>query len=77
MVRNNDATTACSTSAKHRVKQIRNPNIEIRNKVKDRINLKSKKTKTPNPKESRLEFCLWLFEILSTFGFRASNFPTD
>jgi hypothetical protein len=33
------------------------------------------KSKTPNPKEACLEFDLfWSFEIVSNFGFRASNF---
>jgi hypothetical protein len=38
------------------------------------INLKSGKSKTPNPKEACLEFyTFWSFEIVSNFGFRASN----
>jgi hypothetical protein len=39
------------------------------------MNLKSGKAKTSNPKEACLEFDLfWAFEIVSNFGFRASNF---
>src|SRR4030095_5002441 len=40
-----------------------------------KINLKVGKSKTPNPKEACLELYLfWSFEIVSNFGFRASNF---
>src|SRR4029434_3667919 len=40
-----------------------------------KINLKLGKSKTPNPKEACLELYLfWSFEIVSNFGFRASNF---
>ena len=61
--------------AKQPAKQIQNPNIEIRNKLRDKINLKSGKSKTPNPKEACLEFYIFRsFEIVSNFGFRASNF---
>src|SRR6266508_1962593 len=63
----------------------KNPKSEYRNPKQTRrqINLKSGKSKTPNPKEACLEFYIfWSFEIVSNFGsfdmaqdtFRASNF---
>src|SRR6266568_2614080 len=55
----------------------KNPKSEYRNPKQTRrqINLKSGKSKTPNPKEACLEFyTFWSFEIVSNFGFRASNF---
>ena len=67
-------------------KQIRNPNIERgpadRNKLQDKIKLKSGKSKTPNTKEACLGFYLfWSFEIVSNFGprgfFHASNFSVS
>jgi len=54
-----------------------NPKSEYRNpkQTPRQINLKSGKSKTPNPKEACLEFYeFWSFEIVSDFGFRASNF---
>src|SRR4030095_1515610 len=54
-----------------------NPKSEARNpkQTQRQINLKSGKSKTPNPQEARLEFYkFWSFEIVSNFGFRASNF---
>jgi hypothetical protein len=36
--------------------KIRKPNIEIRNKPRKQINLKSGKSKTLNPEEARLKF---------------------
>src|SRR5206468_10004099 len=54
-----------------------NPKSEYRNpkQTQRQINLKSGKSKTPNPKEACLEFYIfWSFEIVSSFGFRASNF---
>ena len=54
-----------------------NPKSEYRNpkQTQIQINLKSGKSKTPNPKEACLEFYIfWSFEIVSNFGFRASNF---
>jgi len=54
-----------------------NPKSEARNpkQLQRQINLKSGKSKIPNPKEACLEFYMfWSFEIVSNFGFRASNF---
>jgi len=54
-----------------------NPKSEYRNpkQTLKQMNLKSGKSKTPNPKEACLEFDLfWSFEFVSNFGFRASNF---
>src|SRR5216684_59312 len=56
---------------------LQNPKFEYRNpkQTQRQINLKSRKSKTPNPKEACLEcFIFWSFEIVSNFGFRASNF---
>jgi len=53
------------------------PKSEYRNpkQTQIQINLKSGKSKTRNPKEACLEFYIfWSFEIVSNFGFRASNF---
>jgi len=57
--------------------QRKNPKSEYRNpkQTQRQINLKSGKSKTPKLKEDCLEFYLfWSFEIVSNFGFRASNF---
>jgi hypothetical protein len=54
-----------------------NPKSEYRNpkQTQRQINLKSGKSKTPNAKEACLEFYIfWSFDIVSNFGFRASNF---
>ena len=62
----------------------KNPKSEYRNpkQTQKRINLKSGKSKTPNPNEACLEFSVfWSFEFVSNFGsfdmaqdrFRASN----
>jgi hypothetical protein len=54
-----------------------NPKSEYRNskQTQRQINLKSGKSKTPNPKEACLEFYIFSsFEIVLNFGFRASNF---
>ena len=53
-----------------------NPKSEYRNPKRTpiQIDLKSGKSKTPDPNETCLEFYLfWSFEIVSNFGFRASN----
>ena len=53
------------------------PKSEYRNpkQTQRQIDLKLGKSETPNPKEACLEFYkLWSFEIVSNFGFRASNF---
>jgi hypothetical protein len=53
-----------------------NPKSEYRNpkQTQRQTNLKAGKSKTPNPKEACLElYVFWSFEILSNFGFRASN----
>ena len=53
-----------------------NPKSEYRNpkQTQSQINLKSGKFKTPNPKEACLEiYIFWSFDIVSSFGFRASN----
>src|SRR6266508_1630733 len=54
-----------------------NPKSEYLNpkQTQRQINLKSGKSKTPNPKEACLEFYIfWSFEIVSNFGFHASNY---
>src|SRR6266403_2076686 len=54
-----------------------NPKSEFRNPKQSwrQINLKSGKSKTPNLKEACLAFYIfWSFEIVSNFGFRASNY---
>jgi len=54
-----------------------NSKSEYRNpkQTQKEIKLKLGKSKTPNPKEACLElFLFWSFEIVSNFGFRASNF---
>src|SRR4029077_3541678 len=54
-----------------------NPKSEYRNpkQTQRQINLKSGKSKTPNHQEACLEFYTFRsFEIVSNFGFRASNF---
>jgi len=69
------AVSNLSRQAKTPAKQ--NPKSEFRNpkQTSRQINLNSKKSKTPNPKEACLEFYqFWSFEIVSDFGFRASNF---
>jgi len=69
-------TVVTKTLSRQATKE-RNPKSEYRNpkQTPRQINLKSAKSKTPNPKEARLEFDLfWSFEIVSNFGFRASNF---
>jgi len=56
---------------------LQNPKFKYRNpkQTQRQINLKSGKSKTPNPKEACLEFYIfWSFEIVSNFGFRASKF---
>ena len=55
---------------------MRNPNIEIRNKLRDK-NPHIRKSKTQIRMKVVSEFYLfWSFEIVSNFGFRASNFCT-
>ena len=68
-----------NTVSREDAQRNKNPKSEYRNpkQTQRQINLKSGKSKTTNPKEACLEFYIfWSFEIVSTFGFRASNFCT-
>src|ERR1700756_2481882 len=50
--------------------QIRNPNIEIRNKRRPQIKVSKFKIPKRNPKKSVLNFSyFWSFEFVSNFGF--------
>jgi hypothetical protein len=78
-----DRTTSTNLPRQHACEK--NPKSEYRKRPRGpkqtprQINLKSRKSKTPNPKEACLEFYpFWSFEIVSirgaAFGFGASNF---
>jgi hypothetical protein len=54
--------------------KIRNPNLEIRNKLAVQINPKSEKSKTRIEGNLFGIYIFWSFEIVLNFGFRASNF---
>src|SRR6266508_1037029 len=73
----NKTTLRKFIAPKHQQYSSRNPKSEAPNpkQTERQINLKSGKSKTPNPTEAGLGFYLFCsFEIVSNFGFRASNF---
>src|SRR2546427_11074438 len=73
----NKTTLRKFIAPKHQQYSSQNPKSEAPNpkQTQRQINLKSGKSKTPNPREAGLGFYLFCsFEIVSNFGFRASNF---